>query len=60
MKRSQSPLVICSSAEILDDGFYTAVGETRKNDHEDQNGWGLQKLRRMESQEGRALFYTYR
>ncbi len=62
-KRSQSPLAVCFSAGLLehwthvgDAGFYIAVGESRKHDHEAQRGWAQQKLRRMESREGRALF----
>ncbi len=57
--RSQSPLAIYPSTGLLErwthvggDGFYTAVGESRKYDLETQSGWGQQKLHRMESREG--------
>ncbi len=60
-------LGIYSDTELLkrwtyvgSDALYAAVGESWKYDHKFQSGWGQQKLRRMQSWEGRALFCTYR
>ncbi len=63
MKRSHSLLANYSRTVLLknwthvgDAGFYIAVGESRKHNHEAHSGWAQQALRRMESREGRALF----
>ncbi len=52
-----------SSTELLErwthadgDKFCAAVGESWNHGREAQNEWGQQKLRRMESWEGGALF----
>ncbi len=56
---------ICSSTgflehwtHVVDDGFYTAVSESRKYDREAQTGWGQEKLRRVEIREYRFFVRT--
>ncbi len=65
-KPPQFPLAICSSMGLLEcgphvsgDRFYTAVSESWKYGLEAQSGRGQQKLYRIESREGRALFCKY-